>query len=55
MHNCLCVLHFVCLSLSGTMSICVKYVQYSVFETVMNLVGLILDLHQKYFENVFYM
>lgn len=52
MHHCLYVLHFECLSLSVTMSTCVKYVQYSVFETVMILLELILDLQKKYSENV---
>lgn len=36
------------------MSTCVKDVQYSVFETVMNLPGPVLDLQQKCFENVLY-
>lgn len=45
-HHRFYVLHFfLCVSLSVTMSICVKYVQYCVYETVMNLAGFILDLH----------
>lgn len=36
------------------MSICVKYVQYCVFETVMKLAGLIFEPHCWYSENYFY-
>lgn len=48
-----CLAFCVFVFISHNVYLC-KNVQYSVFETVMNLPELILDLQKKYFENVLY-